>query len=149
MMVPASVVTVWLGLSLLLSSMAWFSGRRIGAAFLPIAAMIAAFCLYVPLGQPIPLMPPAGDYTVIGADIEVDIAIYALLKDGNKPPVYWRLPYSTASANQLQGAKDGSADGTGVRMKLDGQGGLSFDGPAPVTGSEPKQADSAPAIQIP
>ncbi len=112
-MVSASVVTVWLGLSLLLSGMGWFSGRRIGAAFLPFAAIIAAFCLYVPLGQPIPLMPPAGDYTVVGSKIIVDTAIYVLLDDNKNPsePRYYRLPYTAATASQLQGVFAGNAYG--------------------------------------
>lgn len=144
----SAIASTWLGLAILLSAFAWLAKKRLAAISLPFAALIAAGALFVPLGRPIPLMPPAGDYTVVGADIQVDVAIYALLKPAGGQPVFYRLPYSNEQASQLQGAKDASQDGTGIHAVIGEDGGVKYDGSPPVTGEQPKQAE-APAISLP
>jgi len=139
----------WLGLALLLSVFAWFAGRRWIALILPFAAMIAAFAVYVPTGSPRFTQPPAGRYTVVGADIEVDVAIYALLKGEDGVSRFYRLPYSTAQANALQEAKDGAGEGGQVTATIGEDGGARYDGPPPdAQGLPPKQAEQ-PAVQLP
>src|SRR3954468_21911369 len=95
------LATDWLMLALLLCLAAWFAGRLV-AITLPLAVIIAALAIYLPTGSPRFTTPPKGEYTVIGADIQVDIAIYALLKPKDGTAVYYRLSYSTQAANQLQ-----------------------------------------------
>jgi hypothetical protein len=142
------LASVWLGLSLLLSLYAWFAARRLPALLLPLSATIAAAALWVPTGSPRLTHVPAGKYTVVGAKIEVDVAIYALLDDGKSEPRFYRLPYSAAQANALQQAMDAAQNGQGVKATIDGQGGAQFDGPPPVTGEPPKQVEQ-PAVSIP
>lgn len=145
MMILAST---WLGLSLLLSAFAWFAKRRLIALFLPFAVALAALAIYIPTGSPRFTKPPPAQYTVLGADIQVDVAIYALLKPANGPAVYYKLPYSTAQANALQEALDGAQNGQGVQARVNGEGGVQYDGPPPVQGDPPKQAET-PAISLP
>jgi hypothetical protein len=142
------IATTWLGLCAVLSIFAWFANRRFIAAFLPFAAMIAALAVYVPLGKPTPIVPKAGKYIVLGADIQVNVAIFALLKQGDMEPVYVKLPYSTSSANSLQQALDGAQNGQGVKATIDGEGGATYDGDPPVTGNETKTPE-APALSLP
>jgi hypothetical protein len=93
------------------------------------------------LGHPSFTKPPAGEYTVLGARIDVDEAIYVLL-DGPVPK-YYVLPYSQQSANDLQVAQEGTADGegtVGMSMGEDGSPGFAEEAPPP----EPdKQAERA------
>ena len=142
------LASTWLGLCAVLSIFAWFANRRFIAAALPFAAIIAALALYVPLGKPIPFSPKPGRYTVLGAKIEVNVAIWALLDDGTGEPKYFRLPYSSSAASQLQNALDGAQNGQGVEAQVDGQGGASFDGEPPVHADEPKVSE-APALSLP
>jgi hypothetical protein len=136
----------WLALALLLCVFAWFAGRWLAVA-LPLVVTIAAFAVYLPTGTPRFTSPPPGKYTIIGADIQVDVAIYALIKaDG--VPVYYRLPYTTSQANALQAALDGAQDGQGVQAIVGQDGGVSYDGDPPVTGLPPKQAEQ-PAVTLP
>lgn len=142
------LATDWLAVALLLCVFAWFSGRRFVALLLPFAAMIAAFALFVVTGSPRFTPPPKGKYTVVGADIEVDVAIWALLKPENGPAVYYRLPYTSGQANALQEAKDGAGENGQVTATIGDEGGVSYAGPPPVTGGLPKQAEQ-PAVSIP
>jgi hypothetical protein len=136
----------WLALALLLCVFAWFAGRWLAVA-LPLVVTIAAFAVYLPTGTPRFTSPPPGKYTIIGADIQVDVAIYALIKaDG--VPVYYRLPYTTSQANALQAALNGAQDGQGVQAIVGQDGGVSYDGDPPVTGLPPKQAEQ-PAVTLP
>lgn len=141
----------WLGLAVVLCVFAWLAGRRFVALSLPVAVALAALAVYLPTGSPRLTAPPQGRYTLIGADIEVDTAIYALLKDEAGVIRFYRLPYSADSANQLQAAKD-AAEGEGgqgsVQAIVGQDGGVQYDGPPPVTGEQPKQAEQ-PAVQIP
>ena len=143
------LASTWLGLAVLLCTFAWFAKRRVIGLSLPFAVALAALAVYVPTGSPRFTTPPPGDYTVVGADIQINIAIFVLLKSGDMPPVYYRLPYSTAAANQLQAAQDASqGTGQGPHVKIDGEGGQAYDGPPPVTGEPPKTPET-PAISIP
>jgi hypothetical protein len=87
-----ALASVWLGLALLLSFYAWLAGKRVAALSLPVAVVITAFAIWVPTGTPRFTSPPAGHYTVLGARIDVDVAIYALLDDGRGEPRYFKLP---------------------------------------------------------
>lgn len=145
------IASDWLGLSLLLAAFAWMAGRKLAAITLPLCVVLAAFAVYLPLGKPLPMAPKAGDYTVLGAKIEVNVAIWLLLDDNKNPsePRYYRLPYSNEAANQLQQAKDGAAGGgSGVKVTIGEDGGQSYAGEPPVTGEPPKTPE-VPAIIIP
>ena len=138
------LATDWLALAVLLCLFAWFAGRWLALA-LPVAVALAALAIYIPTGSPRFTTPPPGEYSVLGADIQVDRYIDALLKPASGDAILYRLPYSTQQANQLQGAMDGEG---GVKAKVDGEGGASFDGEAPVTGEPPKAAEQ-PAVTLP
>lgn len=142
------IASVWLLLALIMCGFGWAAGRRISAILLPFAVTVAAFAVYLPTGTPRFTKPPSGKYTVLGARIDVDIAIYALLDDGKGEPRFYKLPYSQSSANQLQGALDGSQDGQGVTANVDGDGGVQYDGEPPVTGEAPK-APETPVVTLP
>lgn len=142
------IASDWLLLAVVLCVFAWFAGKRIAAASLPVAVALAALAIYIPTGSPRFTHPPAGKYTVLGARIDVDVAIYALLDDGKGEPRYYRLPYSTSQANALQAAQDGAQEGQGVQATVDGEGGVAYDGEPPVSG-EPPKVPEAPAISIP
>lgn len=136
--------TACLGLALALSVFAYgFLRTWTVVALLP-ACVVAVAMVALSLGRPLPMTPPPGDYTVVGARIDVDVAIYVLLDNGKGEPAYYRLPYSTQQANELQAAKDG---GGGISAKVDGEGGVSYDGEPPVTGNEAKVPE-APAYSV-
>lgn len=145
------IATDWLFLSVMLCAFAWMAGRKLAAITLPLCVVLAAFAVYLPLGKPIPLAPKAGEYTVLGAKIEVNVAIWVLLDDNKNPsePRYYRLPYSNEAANQLQAAQDASqGTGQGPHVKIDGEGGQSYDSEPPVTGEPPKTPET-PQISLP
>lgn len=142
------IASDWLGLAVLLCVFAWFAGRWLALA-LPLAVVLASMAVYIPTGSPRFTEPPPGKYTVLGAKIEVDVAIWALLDDGKGIPRYFRLPYSAGAAGELQEALDGAENGTGVQARVNGEGGVQYDGAPPsVHEPEPKQAEQ-PAIAIP
>lgn len=142
------LASTWLALSVLLCVFAWFAGRWLALA-LPLAVVLAAAAVYIPTGSPRFTEPPPGKYTVLGAKIEVDVAIWALLDDGKGIPMYFRLPYSSGAAGDLQEAMDGAENGQGVQARVNGEGGVQYEGPPPsVHEPEPKQAEQ-PAIAIP
>lgn len=133
----------WLCLALLLCIFAWYA-RRWVALTLPVAVASAALAVWLPTGSPRFTPIPPGDYSVVGADIVPNVAIWVLLKDGSNPPVFYRLPYSNSQADKLQQAKDEG----GARAIVGQEGGVTFDGPPPVTGSEAKTPET-PALSIP
>jgi hypothetical protein len=144
-----AIASDWLGLAVLLCTFAWFAKRRFIGLSLPFAAMIAAYAVYLPTGSPRFTAPPAGDYTLVGADIVPNVGIWMLLKEGSNPPVFFRLPYSNEAANKMQAAQDGAqGTGQGPHVKIDGEGGAEYDGPPPVAGEQPKTPET-PAISIP
>ena len=143
MSVDPVVATTALGLAVVLCIFAWFASRRIIAVSLPFAVTLASLAVFIPLGRPVPMNPPAGDYTIIGAKIEVNVAIWVLLDNGSSEPRFYRLKYTNETANQLQGAKD-ATQGTGQspHARIDGEGGAEFDGPPPQSdNSAPKQVE--------
>jgi len=122
------VATVWLAFVVVLAAYAWF--RR--AWLLPIVAAVALVLAAAPLSHPAFWQPPAGQYTLIGARIDVGRAIYVLLDDGKGEPRYFRLPYSNKQANALQQAMDkAQAQGGNVGMRVGGEGAVGFDNQAP------------------
>lgn len=145
-----AIATTWLALALFLSLFAWMASRRLAAILLPMAAILAAGALYVPLGCPIPLRPAPAHYRVIGADIQVDVAIYALLlKDGDTEARYYKLPYSAEQAGNLQTALDGAQNGgPGVIANVGEDGGVAYQGDPPVQGDAPKQVEK-PTLALP
>jgi hypothetical protein len=143
------VASVWLGLALLLSFYAWLASKRLAAFSLPLAVVVTASACWVITGSPRFTTPPVGKYQVLGADIEVDVAIYALLKAEDGTIRFYRLPYSTSQANALQEAKDGAGEGGQVTATIGDEGGVQYDGPPPdAQGLPPKQAEQ-PAVSIP
>jgi hypothetical protein len=132
-----------------MSFYAWLAGRRLAALLLPLSVIIAAGALWVPTGSPRFTPVPAGKYTVLGAKIIVDEAIYVLLDNGQDEPRYFRLKYSAQRANQLQGAQDaGQGQPGSVKMEVGQDGGVSYDGEPPVAGDPPKVPER-PAINLP
>lgn len=136
--------TACLALALALSAFAYSILRKWTTAALLPTSVVAVAIVALSLGRPLPMTPPPGDYTVVGADIQVDRYIDALLKSGDGEAVLYRLPYSTSQANALQAAKDG---GGGVRAKVDGEGGVAYDGDPPVSGDSEKHQE-APAYSV-
>jgi len=139
-----TVATVWLSLCLALCVYAWIGYRHILA--LPTMAVLAALAVYIPTGQPRFTAPPAGHYAVLGADIEVGVAIRVLLK-GDGPAVYYTMPYTESDANGLQGALDIGAQGGAVSAVVGEEGGVAYDGEPPVSGDGDKRAER-PALEV-
>ncbi len=145
----------WLLLTFALGAVAtfavwsWRDNVHRGHAVLAFLVATAAsfYLLQAPLGHPSIESPPPGEYTVLGVRIDVDEAIYALLDSGDGEPVYYRLPYTTGKANNLQDALN-KADGEGgVGLKV-GEGGESVFHPSPVRADEPKAAEERPMMNI-
>lgn len=138
----AITASIWLGLSILLCLFAWAANRRFLLFFLPFGAVIAAASLWPITGMPRFTSPPAGRYAVLGVKIVPEVGIWVLLDDGIGEPVYYRLPWSAKSGNDLQDALN-EGKGKGVVAKFTGQpGGESYDGPPPVTGEEHKTPET-------
>lgn len=145
-----TVLTSWLmltaALGLAATLAAWSKTNRYRTAAV-IAFLAAAGTSYglvqLPLGNPIEGTPPPGRYAILGARIDVDVAIYVLL-DRDGEPVYYRLPYSTSDANGLQHAID-STCGNGNAQGEFGNGGAVEFYAAPVQGAEEKVPE-APMI---
>ncbi len=135
----------WLLLAVVLCCFAWMAGKRWTAISLPLAVALAAISIYIPTGSPRLTQPPPGNYQVLGADIQANVAIYVLLKSANGVAVYYKLPYSTTQANALQNAMDGEG---GVTANVGQDGGVAYDGDPPVTGDDTK-APEQPAISLP
>lgn len=109
------------------------------------AAGASYYATALPLGNPIEAQPPAGHYTVVGARIDMPSAtsagaIYVLLDNGNGAPVYYKLPFSSGDADDLQEALNAGVQGDGGVGLEAGDGEYVFH-PAPVTGDEQKRAD--------
>ncbi|ABF71294.1 p042 [Rhizobium phage 16-3] len=134
-------LALWLAFVIAVGAIAYFGSRRQAVAF-ALAAALTLPAAFLPLSYATPLAPPPGKHTVLGARIDVDVAIYVLL-DGPTEPRLHRLPYSAEAANQLQAAQDGMADGEGgvaLRVGQDGSPGFSEDSGTP---EPPKQAERA------
>ncbi|RVL37963.1 hypothetical protein [Sinorhizobium meliloti] len=134
-------LTLWLAFVIAVGAIAYFGTRRQAVMF-AIAAALTLPAAFLPLSYATPLAPPPGKHTVLGARIDVDVAIYVLIDTPAEPRLY-RLPYSAEAANQLQAAQDGTADGEGgvaLRVGQDGSPGFSEDSGTP---EPPKQAERA------
>lgn len=107
-MTPA--ITLWLAFVLAAGAIAWFGTRRQAIAFLVLSILIAPATLTT-LGHAAPWKPAPGHYTVLGARIDIDEAIWVLLDAGGTPRFY-KLPYTPQTANGLQNAMD-MAEGNG------------------------------------
>lgn len=141
-----TLATIWLALCLALCAYAWYGVRHV--LVLPVMFMLAAGAIYAPTGTPRFTQPPAGQYTVLGARIDVDKAIYVLLDGGNGAPTYYVLPYTTGQANDLQDALDTAGEGGTVKATMRGDGGgMAYDGEAPVTDDSSK-AEERPQIEV-
>lgn len=118
---------------------AWFGSARQAVA-LAVVALATAAIPAVTLGHPSTRMS-AGEVTVLGARIDEGKAIYVLINQPDEPR-YIVLPYSEQSANQLEKALDGTADGEGeVTMEM-GANGAQFAEVTPPP-EPPKQAERA------
>lgn len=103
---------LWLALMLSIGIVAWSGSRRQAIAF----AFMAAVTIVIPLaalGYPSFRIPP-GQLTVHGARVDVDKAIYVMVSTDGDEPRLIVLPYSESTAQQLQSAQDGTADGEGT-----------------------------------
>lgn len=139
----------WLGLTLTLAAFALASVYRLRGA--SVAAFILAACaayplLQVPLSYPAHGEPPKGEYTILGARIDIDEAIYVLLDGGDGEPRYWRLPYTAWRAESLQNALNAAEGNGGVEMSV-GDGGETEFHPPPVAADEAKRADT-PMMEV-
>ena len=137
-------ITIGLILVLAVGAVAFFGTRKQALVFAAIAC--AAFPLpMAALGHATPTAPPSGPLTVLGARIDVDVAIYVMLDGpgvGGAPRLYV-LPYSEQAASQLQKAMDGTADGEGVvTMEMGGDGDPGFAESVPPA-EAPKRGETA------
>ncbi|MBY3434796.1 hypothetical protein [Rhizobium laguerreae] len=132
-------ITLWLAFVLAAGAIAWFGTKRQALAFL-LVALATAPAAFLTLGHAAPWQPANGHYTVLGARIDVDEAIYVLLDAPGEPRLY-KLPYSAQQASELQNSLDtAEANGTGVGLTMDGDAaGFAEEGQR--GGSEVKQAE--------
>lgn len=114
-------ISLWLAFVLAAAAIAAFGNRRQAAAFTVVAGVMLP-AAFLALGRAAPWQPAAGHYTVLGARIDVDKAIYVLI-DAQPEPRYYKLPYSVQNANKLQVAMDGAADGDGTVTMTQGEDG--------------------------
>ncbi|MBX5010913.1 hypothetical protein HJB67_13210 [Rhizobium lentis] len=141
-----TAITLWLAFVLAAGVIAWFGTRSQAIAFTLLAALTAPATLLT-LGHPAITAPPAGHYTVLGARIDVNEAIYVLLDDGSGAPRYYRLPYSTGTANSLQNSLDqaaGSGGSVGMQQGESGSPGFAEEGQG--GREEPKPQEAQPMI---
>lgn len=138
-MTPA--ITLWLAFVLAAGAIAWFGTRRQAIAFLVLSILTAPATLTT-LGHAAPWKPAPGHYTVLGARIDIDEAIWVLLDSGTGAPRYYRLPYSVSTANGLQKAMD-MAEGNGgtVGATIDGEGSPGFAEEGAPGAEEPKREE--------
>lgn len=140
-------ITTWLGFVLASAALAYFAAPRLLVVGALLASALAAYAIApLPLSYPSPDLP-AGKYTLIGARIDVNEAIYVLLDDGKGAPRYFVLPFSSGKANALQDALNAAADGQGgVQLEVGEDGEAAFH-EAPVVEDAPKQAET-PLMEV-
>lgn len=113
---------LWLAFVLAIGIVAATNPRRRQAiAFTIIAAATIAIPVAA-LSYPSPWLP-SGPQTVLGARVDVDKAIYVMVSTEGSEPRLLVLPYSEQSAQQLQAAQDGTADGEGTVVMSEGEDG--------------------------
>ncbi|MDO3431215.1 hypothetical protein QWJ46_00810 [Rhizobium sp. CBN3] len=143
-----TAITLWLAFVLAAGVIAWFGTKR-QALCLALVAILTAPSTLLPLGHPAITAPPAGRYTVLGARIDIDKAIYVLLDGGTGEPRYYRLPYTTATANNLQNSLDqaaGNGGSVGMRQGESGSPGFAEEGQG--GREEPKPQEAQPIIGV-
>ncbi|PDT79937.1 hypothetical protein [Sinorhizobium sp. BJ1] len=140
-MTPA--ITLWLAFVIAAAAIAWFGTYR-QALCLALVTLLTLPATILPLGHATPLAPPQGRYAVLGARIDVDEAIWVLLDSGAGPPKYYKLPFTTTAANDLQKAMDMvvGQEGGSVSMTMGEGGSPGFSEETPA-GEPPKQAERA------
>ena len=144
-MTPA--LTIWLAFVAATGIIAYFGTRGQAVAFALVAAMMLPASFHA-LGRAAPWQPAPGEYTVLGARIDVpgagsDGAIFVLL-NGSPEPRYYRLAYSQQAANELQSALDAISDGEGdVVMRMGESGAVGFSEDVP-----PQEPDKVPETSL-
>lgn len=142
------MIIAWLALTLSLAAVTAFAvwsrrdtHARTGTVLaLFVAAPVAYHSLTVPLSLPAE-NPAHGEYDVVGARIDVDVAIWVLLAQGGGDPRFYVLPYDAATANKLQQAMDAAKEGNGPRLEMTESGEAVFHAP-PVRADPPKQPEA-------
>lgn len=124
-MTPA--ITLWLAFVLVSAIIIAARATRLQAIAFAIVLAFVLPATLLPLGHAAPWKPAPGHYTVHGARIDIDKAIYVLLSADGGEPRYYKLPYTQQSANGLQRSMD-MAEGSGgtVGAQIDGEGSPGF-----------------------
>lgn len=135
-----AAITLWLAFVLATGIICWTANNKRQAVAFLLVALATAPAASLTLGHAAPWQPAKGHYTVLGARIDVDEAIYVML-DADPEPRLYKLPYSAQQANSLQNALDtAEANGTGVGLTMDGDAaGFAEEGQR--GGAEVKQAE--------
>jgi len=138
-------LTAWLLSTAAIGALLSIVPARIYAA-IAFAAMVAAtyHTAQIPLGYADYSAPAKGKYTVLGARIDVGVAIYALLDNGKGEPHLYRLPYTESDAKDLQESMDMQfgGQGGGIQAEIGAAGDAAFHA-APVTGEQDKVPETA------
>jgi hypothetical protein len=138
-----SAITLWFAFVLATGVVGWFGTRRQAIAFAVIALATGPATLLT-LGHAAPWQPD-GKFTVLGARIDVDEAIFVLL-DGQPEPRLYKLPYSAKTANELQKALDSAEnEGGNPSVTMGGIGGPGFAYESP-NHETPKTPEARPMI---
>lgn len=134
-----SSLVLWASFIISLGVLLWFCRPRKSSLLIWLLIAVWQFPVsFLPLGKPDFRTPPPAKYSVLGARIDVDKAIYVLLDSGHGEPRYYVLPYSTGKANQLQAALDATQGQPGAaKADFDSDGEPSFHAP-PVEPDAPK-----------
>lgn len=122
----SAILIAWLTVTLALSILAWAAiwarglsrARGLAVAAFLVSLPLSALALSSGLGWPIPYLPgitiSAGKHQVLGVKIEEGVAIYVLF-DGAIPRFY-RLPWSTETAQSVQDAMEQGKDGVAANV---------------------------------
>lgn len=147
-------LSIWPMLTVFLAMVALYavwSRRDEPARGMTVALFLAAsafsyFALQAPIGYPDHDRVPPGEWTVLGARIDVDVAIYAMLDNGTGEPHLYRLPYTAGQADKLQQAIDATAANAagGVEAQADAEGEIEFH-PKPVE-ANPEKTPETPVV---
>jgi hypothetical protein len=138
------IATVWLILVVVLAVFAWMSSRRLAVLSLPAVAALAAWAVYVPLGQPTPFRPAHGNYLILGADIKKNVYIKVLLKGADGVVTFYTLPYTDRGASDVQNAQDDAhAEGGQPQATFGGDGDMTIGVNRPPEVVKPAEAPAA------
>lgn len=135
-------LTTWLVYTGAFCGMTWlaiYSLARPQARAYALGALVAATvaslpATLLPLSHAAPWTPPPGKYQLLGARIDVDVAIWIWIDLDGEPRAY-RMPYTAGKANELQAALDDLTIGGEATATIGGRGGgTSYSGTAPDEG---------------